>query len=399
MIGYFVPQKIMIIKFTKESVSTISILTNAGLGITKVVLGTIANSSALVAEGVHSVIDCISSGITFLGTKIARREPSKKHPYGWARAEVLASLGVTIFIGITGLGIVREAVNSLFKGEHEVSITFISLLVMIISVGSNEFLARLKISIGQKEESLALIADGKHSRIDVYSSGAALAGLILARFFPIADSLTALAVGLYVLYETIDLGKEIGENLLDVADLEIEKDIQRICKKEQVELSNLKTRKIGSWSLAELEISVPAEVKVGRVDDLISELQQKLIDQIPRLEYVVTQIKGHGKRVRMLRDRCAETLERIGPSKQGFRVITPFKMGKPYDDFGAPEYLVVDYKNDQEVLRKIVKNPYYKIGRGHGVRFAQAIQADKVKTTTIGENARKSLSNLGIKIY
>ena len=388
----------MFVKLTKESVSTISVLTNLTLGLLKVGLGSIAKSSALVAEGLHSVIDCASSGITFIGIKIARRKPSQKHPYGWARAEVLAGLGVTFFLGLAGLGIIREAAASLLGGDHDASITLLPLLVMLVSIAANELLARLKLKIGQKEESLALIADGKHSRVDVYSSGAALAGLILARFFPIADSLTALAVGLYVLYETIDLGKEIGENLLDVADLEIEKDIRKICKKEQINLTGLKTRKIGSLSLAELEISVPAEVKVERVDDLISELQQKLIDQISRLEYIVVQIKGHGKRSRMLRDRCAETLERIGPDKRGSRVITPFKDGKPYDDFGAPEYLVVDRKDNKEVLREVVKNPYYKIGRGHGVRFAQAVQADEVKTTTIGENAKQALKNLKISV-
>ncbi|MBM4401665.1 MAG: hypothetical protein FJ044_00270 [Candidatus Cloacimonetes bacterium] len=143
---------------------------------------------------------------------------------------------------------------------------------------------------------------------------------------------------------------------------------------------------------------LPTEVQIGRADDLITELQEKLIARISRLEYVVIQVKGIGKRSRMLRGRCAETLERIGPDKLGYRIIEPFRDGKPYEDFGAPEYLVVDSKNDKEVLREIVKNPYYKIGRGHGVRFARAIQADEVKTVNIGENAKKALGNLKIKV-
>jgi len=71
---------------------------------------------------------------------------------------------------------------------------------------------------------------------------------------------------------------------------------------------------------------------------------------------------------------------------------------RPYEDFGAPEYLVVDAKKGKEILHQIIKNPYYKIGRGHGVRFARAIQADEVKTINIGNNARTALGNLGVKV-
>jgi len=383
---------------TKETVSIVSVVANLVFGLLKIGLGLVAKSSALMAEGLHSGIDVISSGITFIGIKVAKREPTKEHPYGWGRAEVLAGLAVTVFLTLAGLGIIREAVTTLLSGQHEAEINILALLVMLASVGINEALARLKIKIGQKEESLALIADGKHSRVDVLSSAAVLAGLGLTHFFPIADSLTATFVGIYVLYETVILGKEITENLLDIADLEVEKEIEKICREQQVNLVMLKTRKIGALTLAELEISLPTETKISRADDLISELQETLIAKIPRLEYVVVQIKGIGKRSRMLRGQCTETLERLGPKKLGWRVAIPYRDGKPYDDFGAPEYLVTDYENDKEVLRQTIKNPYYKIGRGHGVRFSQAVQADEVRTQNIGENAKKALKDLEIVV-
>jgi len=393
----------MLVKFNKESVSILSTLVNLVLGLSKIGLGLAAKSSALMAEGLHSGIDVFSSGITYIGIKIAKREPTKEHPYGWGRAEVLAGLVVAVFLTISGLGIIREAAAALLSGEHKAEINILALLVMGASVAVNEVMARLKIKIGQKEESLALIADGKHSRVDVLSSAAVLVGLGLTHFFPIADSLTALLVGVYILYETIILGKEITENLLDVADLEVEGEIRKICQEQQVNLVTLKTRKIGALTSAELEISLPTETKISRADDIISELQETLIKKISRLEYVVIQIKGKGKRSRMLRGQCAETLERatlehLGPEKLGWRVITPYRDGKPYEDFGAPEYLVTDYEKDTQVWQEMVKNPYYKIGRGHGVQFSRAIQADEVKTSNIGENAKKALKNLGVKV-
>jgi cation diffusion facilitator family transporter len=382
---------------TKEIVSIISIIANLALGLLKIGLGAAFKSSALLAEGLHSGIDVVSSAVTFLGVRVGKREPTRTHPYGWARAEVLAGFLVAVFLALAGLSIIWDAFKELISGQAEATITLPMILVMIAAVVVNGVLSRLKIKVGREQESLALIADGKHSQVDVLSSGAVLIGLVLTRYFPIADSLTALGVGIYILWETWGLGKEVSENLLDTADLEVEKEIKKVCKSQEVKLTDLRTRKIGGLTFAELEIALPAEVKISRADDLISELQEKLISKIPRLEYVVIQIKGAGKRVRMLRGKCSETVDKIGPEKKGRRTITPYKDGKVYDDFGAPEYLVIDRKRGKEVLKKTVKNPYYKIGRGHGVRFARAIQADEVKTQVIGENAEKALRGLGIK--
>ncbi|GAJ21786.1 unnamed protein product, partial [marine sediment metagenome] len=160
----------------KETVSIISIISNFILGILKIALGAFSKSSALMAEGLHSGIDVVSSSITFLGIKVAKKKPTKIHPYGWARAEVLAGFVVILFLAIAGLGIIWDAVKEIAAGESEVEVSFLALWVMFISVITNEVLARLKIKIGQKEESLALIADGKHSRVDVLSSGGVLVG-------------------------------------------------------------------------------------------------------------------------------------------------------------------------------------------------------------------------------
>lgn len=383
---------------SKEAVSIISIISNFVLGILKISLGLAAKSSALIAEGIHTGIDVILSVVTLLGITVAKRKPTKVHPYGWARAEVLAGFLITLFWLVSSLGIIWNASGELIKEKFEVEVSLLALGLMVVSTVVYGILARAKIKIGQKEESLALIADGKHTRVDVFLSGGVLLGLGVSNFFPIADSLTALVVGLYSFYEALVLGKEITENLLDIADLEIEEQIRKICQEEQVTLAAIKTRKIGALTFAELEVSLPVEVKISRADDLISELQSTLINRIPRLEYVVVQIKGKGRRVRMLRGECAETLERLGPKKKGFRVITPYKKGAPYEDFGAPEYFVSDFKDGKEVLREVIKNPYYKIGRGHGVRFARAVQTDEVKTINIGENAKEALKRLKIKL-
>jgi len=383
---------------TKEQVSLISVGANFGLGLIKLGLGLGFRISALVAEGIHSVTDVVSSLITWLGIRVAKRKPTKTHPYGWARAEVLAGFLVTMFLVIAGGGIVWEAIQSLIKDQHQGQIKPIVLVVMVFSVLVNEVLARLKIKVGQRELSLALIADGKHSRVDVYSSAGVFFGLVFASFWPPADGITALLVGLFILSETWTFGREVADNLLDVADLDVEKEIKRLCRQQEIKVMNIKSRKIGSLVVAELQVSLPVAVKLSRANELLRELEQVLLEKIDSLESVVIQLRGSGQRVKMVRGKCAEAEEIIGPEKKGRRVIIPYRQGKPHPDFGAPEYLVRDYQGRKVVWRQIIKNPYYKIGRGHGVRFAQAVGADEVRAKDIGANAKKALGKLKIEV-
>ena len=82
----------------KEKVAAISILANVILAGGKLVAGFIAGSGAVFAEGLHSGMDILSSTISFIGIKIAKKPVDKKHPYGHYKFEVLAGLIITIIL-------------------------------------------------------------------------------------------------------------------------------------------------------------------------------------------------------------------------------------------------------------------------------------------------------------
>jgi len=103
---------------------------------------------------------------------------------------------------------------------------------MIFSALINEIMARLKIHFGKKENSMALLSDGFHSRIDVFTSLAVFAGLFLTEYWIYADSILAFLVGLYIIKESFSLGREAVDSLLDVsASPEIEEKIKLIANK------------------------------------------------------------------------------------------------------------------------------------------------------------------------
>jgi cation diffusion facilitator family transporter len=165
---------------------------------------------------------------------------------------------------------------------------------MIFSALINEIMARLKIHFGKKENSMALLSDSLHSRVDVYASVAVFVGLFLSRYWISVDSLLALFIGLYIIKQSFSLGKEAIDSLLDVsAGEEIEEKIKSVGKNQGIEISSLKTQKKGSTITANLEVTLPNSLKVEEATKISENLREKLMEEIENLSYVAIQIKSH----------------------------------------------------------------------------------------------------------
>jgi len=386
-----------------QSVSIISTFANFALGVSKLLFGFLTGSITLVADGVHSSLDVFSSFVTFLGLKISKKPVDEKHPYGHWKAENLAGFLVAVLLGISGAGIIYEAIRRIFEKEP-VNLTKGAIIVVIISILVSEILARLKFYYGGKVKNLALVADAEHSRADAISSVGVLVGLFLIPFYGLIDVYIALFIGAYILFRAFKIGKEITDSLLDVKDEQVEERIKKICLSHKIELSSLRTRKIGAFTLAELKIKLPPKLKIEEVQKITETLEERLLNNIPELKEVVISIEAYnlakvtvlprlGKRIGQL-----EGFEKIGPKKLGKRIILPVKKNELSSEFGAEEYLLIDIKEGKILTKKIIKNPYFQKDSPHGARFAKAVRADKVITFQIGPNARQNLENFGIEV-
>lgn len=386
-----------------QSVSIISTLVNFGLGISKLIFGFLTGSVALIADGIHSSLDVFSSFITFLGLRIAKKPIDKEHPYGHWKAESLAGFLVAILLAISGIWILYEAIMRFF-GQELVKLTIGAIIVVGISVIVTEVLARLKFYYGRKYRSLALVADAEHSRADVLSSIGVLVGFGLIRYFSLADAIVALGIGVYILFQAFKIGKEITDSLLDVANKDVEERIKKICFSHNIKISDLKTRKIGAFNFAEIKIKLASKLKVEDVQKLTETLEERLLSNISELKQIVISLEAYdmakstilsrlGKRIGVL-----EGFEQVGPKKMGKRIIIPFKARKISPVFGTEQYLIIDKKDGNILLKEIVKNPYFEKNSPHGARFAKAVRADKVLTQQIGPNARQNLENFGIEV-
>ncbi len=391
----------------QEKISIISTVVNFILAVFKLIAGFTVGSVALVADAIHSGLDVFSSFVTFLGIKIAKKPVDEKHPYGFYRAETLAGLTVALLLTISAVWIIYEGIGRFLKLEP-VTFTLWAIGLMVVSTVVNEVMARLKFYYGRKHESLSLVADAEHSRADVISSAGVLIGLVLIRYFIYADAVIAILIGFYVIWQSFSIGKEITDSLLDVSNKNIEERIRKICSAHKINISGLKTRKIGAANFAELKIQLDPELRVDEVSKITKTLEERLLRNIPGLKYIVISIESHemksstivsgfGKMIYALKG-----FEQIGPKKLGERIIVPFdgKKNEIADIFGVAQYLVIDIKNGKILQKEIIENSFFEAENAHGARFAKAVSADKIITREIGSNARANLEsfNIGIEL-
>jgi cation diffusion facilitator family transporter len=221
---------------SKEKISIASIFVNIMLAVFKLFVGFISMSSAILAEGVHSGMDIVSSGINYLGIRASKKPVDKEHPYGHYKSEVISGFMITIILFLSSLWIIYEAANDFFATKV-LEISYLALGVMIASAVVNEVMARLKFKYGKKYDSVSLVADATHSRIDVLTSVGVLAGLLLSGYWVYMDSVVAILVGIYILWGSIKLGRETTDSLLDVsAGEEVENKIKDVVKKEGIQV-------------------------------------------------------------------------------------------------------------------------------------------------------------------
>jgi len=275
----------------KEAITTLSVIVNVFLALAKILIGIISRSSAILAEGIHSGMDVITSIISYIGIRASKKPVDKEHPYGHYKSETIAGFIITIILFLSSVYIIYESVINF--GAKSIAFSYLALGIMAASAIINFVMSELKIKFGKKYESMALIADGNHSRMDVYTSVGVFVGLLISGYWVYADSVVAILIGLYIMWGSIKLGRKTTDCLLNVsAGDEIENKIKGVIKKHEIDVSDLKTQKLGSEISAEIKIKLDPNLKVNDAEKIIKTLEKDLTKEMPNMKYISIQIES-----------------------------------------------------------------------------------------------------------
>jgi cation diffusion facilitator family transporter len=172
--------------------SLVGIGSNLALAAFKCVAGFLSHSFALVADGVESFSDVVSSTVVFFGLKFAIKPPDEEHPYGHGKAEPIASIVVSLALIVAAVFIGVESIQKI-EEPHPLPLPY-TLWVLLAVVGVKVVLSRYVTAVGKGLKSSAIESDAWHHLSDAITSGFAFIGISIALWTrnPAADDWAAL---------------------------------------------------------------------------------------------------------------------------------------------------------------------------------------------------------------
>jgi cation diffusion facilitator family transporter len=279
--------------------SWISIIGNAVLSISKIVAGFISGSIALVADGVDSASDIITSLITLITARFISRPPNMKYPYGYEKADTVASKLLAFIIFFAGAQLAITTVHGIIQGDRSEIPSLFAVIVVIISIAGKQLLAHYLNKVGKKADSEMLKANARNMQSDVVISSSVLLGLVFTHVFqlPVLDSITALAVSGWIMFVAVRIIIQSSQNLMDrIDDPAIYKSIAEAVAlvPEAHNPHRIRARKIAHFFVIDLDIEVDGSLTLDKAHTITHEVENKIKALIPNIYDVLVHVEPLG---------------------------------------------------------------------------------------------------------
>ncbi|MGB2907831.1 MAG: cation diffusion facilitator family transporter [Candidatus Aminicenantaceae bacterium] len=262
-----------------RSITLWGALLNLLLMALKIVAGIFIRSTALIADGIHSLSDLATDFVVILSSRLSNRPADDTHPYGHQRFDTLAAVFVSVVLMVVSGGLIWTASQSMLKGEGH----FPGALVLVIasmSVISKEVIFQLTRTVAKKTHSASLYANAWHHRSDALSSIAVLAGGIAGLLgWAMADLAATMVVGFMILGVGLKIFYQGMVELTEhSADHDSIKAIEEILTAEE-EICGwhaLRTRKLGGELFVDLHVLVDAKLTVRESHDITLRIEEPI---------------------------------------------------------------------------------------------------------------------------
>jgi len=264
------------------------------LGVAKVVVGFMANSQALIADGIHSFSDLLTDVMVLVAAKHGARDADETHPYGHGRFETIATVLLGAALIAVAIGIAWDAVDRLFNPAELLQPGILALVIALLSVVLKEWIYQYTMRVARRLRSKMLEANAWHSRSDAISSivvfigvGGTMLGL------DYLDAIAAVVVALMVAKIGWELAWHSIQELADAA-LEAERveaihdAITAIDGVRAVHM--LRSRRMGQDALVDVHVLVRPWLSVSEGHMIALAVEQRLKDSFEEVIDVTVHI-------------------------------------------------------------------------------------------------------------
>ncbi len=266
------------------------------LGASKIAVGGVSGSHALVADGVHSFSDAITDIMVIIMMRFSRQPPDDDHPYGHERFETLGTVMMGCLLIAVALGLVLDNAIALLDGKSSIETGWLAITIAIISIVSKEWLFRYTKQVGEKIQSELIVSNAWHSRTDAISSGIVLIAIVGASAgLEWLDLVAAIAVAAAI--GKIGLGMAL-DNIKELVDTAIapDKRSRLLTLIEQHPLlenvGSLRSRRMGREYLVECVAHVPGHLTIRQGSEVVQEIRTRVLEAFPEIRELSLRVEA-----------------------------------------------------------------------------------------------------------
>ncbi len=267
-------------------VTLVGSVVNIILTVFKIIAGVLGRSTAMIADGIHSLSDLLSDIVVIVFVKISAKGRDKDHDYGHGKFETFATLIISLMLIVVAANLMSGGISKIrliLDGGKVSSPGMIALWAAVASIVLKEILYRYTIIQGKALNSPMMIANAWHHRSDAFSSIGSLLGIAGAIFlgdkFVILDPITGCVISIFILVMAAKMSVPAIKELLDVSlPDDVEEKIEATAKsvKGVVDLHELKTRREGPGIIMEGHLVLDSEISLKEAHDISKKVEEAL---------------------------------------------------------------------------------------------------------------------------
>ena len=274
----------------------LGVLINMVLALLKVLVGFVGHSYALIADGIESSADVVSSFVVWGGLRFSLRPADHDHPYGHGKSESLAGLVVALALLGAAILIAVQSVHEIRTPHHAPA--WFTLPVLLLVIGIKELLSRYVLQTADNLESVALKGDGWHHRSDALTSAAAFVGISVSLIggpgYEMADDWAALLACGVIAFNGLNLVRISVAELMDTAPpptyLAAVRDVAGAVP-GVVDLEKCWVRKYGLTYIVDLHVVVDGDIPVREGHEIAHRVKSALQSSDLKIAEVLVHIE------------------------------------------------------------------------------------------------------------
>lgn len=257
----------------------VSIVGNIFLFVLKLWAGLVSSSVAVIADAWHTLSDSISSLIILISVKISEKKPTKDFPFGFGRADIIASGILSMMLAIIAFEFFIKGIDKIIN-KQVATYGILVYVAMGLTIIFKEIMARISIFGAKKSGKKSLKADAWHHRSDAIASFVIIIGALLNKYFWWIDGVLGIIVSLIIAFTAFEIMRDVARSIIGISpEFEQKKQIKDVVNKAanmQVFPHHIHLHSYGSHNELTLHIYLPPKLEIFLAHELTNAVEKAL---------------------------------------------------------------------------------------------------------------------------